>query len=199
MLGVMRHTPCLYRNEPVCNLTPETAKSANGKSGGRIQVAQNWTMNSPSHFLMTKALRQALPRIPMVRSAVLLGSVAPDVAFYLLTLSSLFYFQTVMKWPFNERARYICGTLYFEDPVWIAGHNLLHSLVSLLFGLGVARSLKNPWSPFSHWMHWFLMSCLLHSLVDVMTHHDDGPVLFWPLSWSFRFYSPISYWDHAHF
>ena len=64
MLGVMRHTPCLYRNEPVCNLTPETAKSANGKSGGRIQVAQNWTMNSPSHFLMTAALRQALPRFP---------------------------------------------------------------------------------------------------------------------------------------
>ena len=135
----------------------------------------------------------------MVRSTVLIGSVAPDVAFYLLTLSSLFYFQNVMEWPFNESARYILGTLYFEDPVWIAGHNLLHSPVSLLFGLGVARSLKNRWSPFSHWMHWFLMSRLLHSLVDVMTHHDDGPVLFWPLSWSFRFYSPISYWDHAHF
>ena len=148
---------------------------------------------------MTAALRQALPRIPMVRSAVLIGSVAPDVAFYLLTLSSFVYFHNVMGWPLNEAARYIFGTLYFEDPVWIAGHNLLHSPVSLLFGLAVVHSLRNRWSHFSHWMHWFLMACLLHSFVDILTHHDDGPALLWPLSWDIRFYSPISYWDHAHF
>jgi len=135
----------------------------------------------------------------MVRSAVLIGSIAPDIPFYLLTLGSFLYFQHVMEWPLNESARYIFGTLYFEDPVWIGSHNLLHSPVSLLFGLAVARSLKSRWSPFSRWMHWFLMACLLHSLVDIGTHHDDGPVLFWPLNWNFRLYSPISYWDHAHF
>ena len=43
------------------------------------------------------------------------------------------------------------------------------------------------------------MACLLHSFVDIVTHHDDGPVLFWPLNWHFRFPSPISYWDNAHF
>ena len=148
---------------------------------------------------MTAALRQALPRIPMVRSAVLIGSVAPDVAFHLLTLGSFMYFYNVMGWPLNEAARYIFGTLYFEDPVWIASHNLLHSPVSLLFGLAVVHSLRNRWSHLSHWMHWFLMACLLHSLVDIVTHHNDGPVLFWPLNWHFRFSSPISYWDNAHF
>ena len=135
----------------------------------------------------------------MVRSAVLIGSVAPDVAFYLLTLSSFFYFHNVMAWSLNETARYIFGTLYFEDPVWIAAHNLLHSPVSLLLGLWAARLLRARWSKFSNWMHWFLMACLLHSLVDIVTHHDDGPALLWPLSWNIRFYSPISYWDHAHF
>lgn len=103
-------------------------------------------MNSPTHFLMTAALRQALPRIPMVRSAVLIGSVAPDVAFYLLTLSSFLYFHNVMGWPLNEAARYIFGTLYFEDPVWIAAHNLLHSPVSLAVGLWVARLLRTRWN-----------------------------------------------------
>ncbi len=135
----------------------------------------------------------------MVRSAGLIGSVAPDVPFYLLTLSSFVYFHNVMGWPLGESARYIFGTLYFEDPVWIAAHNLLHSPVSLAVGLAVARSLRSRWSRFSHWMHWFLMACLLHSLVDIVTHHDDGPALLWPLSWDIRFYSPISYWDHAHF
>ena len=40
---------------------------------------------------------------------------------------------------------------------------------------------------------------MLHSVVDVLTHHDDGPLLFFPFSWTIRFYSPISYWDPAHF
>jgi len=124
----------------------------------------------------------------MVRSAVLIGSVAPDIPFYLLTLGSFLYYQNVMGWPSNTTAQYIFRTLYFEDPLWIAGHNLLHSPVSLLFGLTVAHSLKSRWNRLSHWIHWFLMACLLHSLVDILTHHNDG-----------RFSSPISYWDRAHF
>ncbi|MCH8016974.1 MAG: metal-dependent hydrolase [Acidobacteria bacterium] len=156
-------------------------------------------MNSPTHFLMTAALRQALPRIPMVRSAVLIGSIAPDIPFYLLTLGSFLYYQNVVGWPSNETARYIFRTLYFEDPVWIAACSLLHSPVSLAVGLGVARLLRTRWRDFSNWMHWCLMACLLHSLVDIVTHHNDGPVLFWPLNWHYRFPSPISYWDNAHF
>ena len=91
---------------------------------------------------MTAALRQALPRIPMVRSAVLIGSVAPDVAFYLLTMGAFYYFHILMDWPLNQSARYIFDSLYFEDPVWIAAHNLLHSPISLAVGLGVARLLS---------------------------------------------------------
>ena len=86
---------------------------------------------------MTAALRQALPRIPMVRSAVLIDSVAPDVAFYLLTLGSFYYFHNLMGWPLNEAAQYIFRTLYFKDPVWIAACSLLHSPVSLAVGLGL--------------------------------------------------------------
>ncbi len=148
---------------------------------------------------MTAALRQALPKIPMVRSAVLIGSIAPDMPFYLLTLGAFLYYQNVVGWPSNETARHIFRTLYFEDPVWIAAHNLLHSPVSLAVGLGIARLLRTRWSKLSNWMHWFLMACLLHSLVDILTHHNDGPVLFWPLNWNIRFSSPISYWDPAHF
>ncbi len=43
------------------------------------------------------------------------------------------------------------------------------------------------------------MAYLLPSLVNIVTHHDDGPALLWPLSRDNRFYSPINYWDHAHF
>ncbi len=156
-------------------------------------------MMAPSHFLMTAALRKALPKIPMVRSAVLIGSIAPDIAFYVLSAGSFFYFQNVLGWPRNEIPRHIFGTLYFEDPVWIACQSLLHSPLSLLCGLFVIRLLKARLSHFSKWMQWFLMACLLHSFVDIATHYNDGPVLFWPLNWTFRFSSPISYWDRDHF
>ena len=45
-------------------------------------------------------------------------------------------------------------------------------------------------------MQWFLAACLFHSLVDIVTHHDDGPLLLWPLEWTLRYESPVSYWDH---
>ena len=49
------------------------------------------------------------------------------------------------------------------------------------------------------WRSWFLGSCLLHTLVDIPVHHDDGPLIFWPFNWTYRFASPISYWDPAHY
>lgn len=49
------------------------------------------------------------------------------------------------------------------------------------------------------WWTWFLASCMLHTLVDIPVHHDDGPLVFWPVNWSYRFASPISYWDRAHY
>ena len=37
--------------------------------------------------------------------------------------------------------------------------------------------------------------CLFHFAVDLPTHHDDGSFPFFPFNWTYRFYSPISYWD----
>ena len=51
----------------------------------------------------------------MVRSAVLIGSVAPDVAFYLLTLSSFFCFHNVMGWPLNWNFRFYSPISYWDN------------------------------------------------------------------------------------
>jgi len=183
-------------------------------------------MNTPSHFLMTAALRKALPWLTMSRSAVLLGSMAPDIPLYLLSFGGLFYFYSVEGLSLEASARHIYGTLYFEDRGWIACHNLLHSPLSLALGfVGVCwvrgwnfrppsltppqndhvstagPSMGTPFgaSPLADWLYWFLLACGLHSFVDVLTHYDDGPLLFWPLNWSLRFASPVSYWDPAHY
>ena len=41
-------------------------------------------------------------------------------------------------------------------------------------------------------------SALLHSLIDMACHRNDGHMHFWPLS-NWRFVSPVSYWDPAHY
>lgn len=43
-----------------------------------------------------------------------------------------------------------------------------------------------------------VISMLIHCLCDLPLHHDDGHRHFFPLS-DFRFESPVSYWDPAHY
>ena len=156
-------------------------------------------MNTPTHFLMTAAVRKAMPALRMPKSAVLIGSVAPDVPLYLLSFGGFLYFHNLLGWSMRDAGRHIYGYLYFNDPGWIAFHSLLHSPVSLLLGFLLVQQIRSRAPRFAHWMNWFLAACLLHSIVDILTHFDDGPVLLWPLEWHFRFHSPVSYWDAAHF
>mmetsp|Transcript_17513 Transcript_17513/g.20216 ORF Transcript_17513/g.20216 Transcript_17513/m.20216 type:complete len:287 (-) Transcript_17513:60-920(-) len=47
----------------------------------------------------------------------------------------------------------------------------------------------------SRFWYWAFVSALFHALCDIPVHHDDGPLLFWRINWSYRFESPLSYWD----
>ena len=43
----------------------------------------------------------------------------------------------------------------------------------------------------------FAASAIIHCVLDLLVHHDDGHRHFFPFS-DFRFQSPVSYWDPAH-
>ena len=83
--------------------------------------------------------------------------------------------------------------LYFQDPWWIAVTSLLHApLIILLLGyVGHRRRDRRAGAR----LYWFALGCGLHSLIDILTHRDDGPVLLFPFEWSYRIPAPISYWD----
>ena len=162
-------------------------------------------MNTPSHWLMTVAagnwLRQARDwKIP--RWALGLGSLAPDLPLYFLSFGGIAYYGYYLGWQGRDVARHLYQDLYYQDPFWIASHNFLHSPTNLLL-LAIVTVLFERFVPKSRqvarWVYFFLSACLLHSLIDVVTHFDDGPVLFFPFDWSFRFSSPVSYWDPQHF
>lgn len=54
---------------------------------------------------MTAALDKSLPRVPIVKSAFLLGSVAPDLPLWLLSIGSLIYYHFILArlYPFKRR------------------------------------------------------------------------------------------------
>ena len=92
------------------------------------------------------------------------------------------------------------STWYFHDPWVKAAHNVFHSPITLSVMLGVAycstktqhsRAGGNP----STWCFWMLCACFFHTFCDIPVHHDDGPLILFPINWEYRFHSPLSYYD----
>lgn len=129
------------------------------------------------------------------RRAVLWGGLAPDVGLTLLTFGAAAWFPAVEGRSLEATFEHVYRELFYDDPAWVVLHNLLHAPLVLLALLGVASRLSGR---ARHWLTAFAIGCLLHSVVDVLTHHDDGPLLLFPFDWDTRFHSPVSYWDPAH-
>jgi membrane-bound metal-dependent hydrolase YbcI (DUF457 family) len=157
-------------------------------------------VNTPSHFLITLAIKKRRDQQgkPVHGKAFLLGSFLPDMPLFALTIGYMVY----RRWfaPIDE---FIFGStydaLYFTNPWWIAGHNMLHAPLIIL-AMGAAGwwgvRLAKPWG---EKLLWFALGCGLHSFIDIFTHFDDGPLLLFPFNWQLRFNSPVSYWDPNHY
>ncbi|MEM6428138.1 MAG: hypothetical protein AAF708_02780 [Deinococcota bacterium] len=152
-------------------------------------------MNTPAHIVIAASAAKALPHVPL-NSAVLIGSVAPDLPLYTLSCVAGLYFIVIKKMPPKAAARLIFDELFFHHPVWISLHNLLHAPLILVSAIVVSAWLSGTYD-LARWWLWFFSSCLLHTLLDIPTHHNDGPLLLFPVNWQLRFRSPISYWDTA--
>lgn len=157
-------------------------------------------MQTQTHFLITVlANRQAHSRsIPIHTSALLLGSMLPDIPFTLLTVGFGIYYRWFEPLPINAYdsvMEYLHFDMFFTDPVWIVSHNLFHSLIvnTVLIVVGLIT-----WQLGKHWgrfILWLSISMQFHTFIDIFTHHSDGPLIFFPFNLSYRFVSPISYWE----
>lgn len=157
-------------------------------------------MQTYSHFLLTAVLGDRLKKkeVNISYGALLIGSFLPDVPLLLLTIAYVINRQFTPGIP----DEFIFGPnydrLYFENPWWILGHNLFHApLLIMIYGsIGwVAMKRGRNWGKV---LFWFAIGCGFHSAIDIFTHVNDGPVLFFPLNWTYRFAAPFSYWDPEH-
>jgi membrane-bound metal-dependent hydrolase YbcI (DUF457 family) len=154
-----------------------------------LPIDDSDTMQTLSHFLMSAALAKALPRVSMVKSAFLWGAIAPDLSLWGLSIGGIIYYHKMLGWSLEKTASLMFDNLYFNHPFWIISYNLLHAPFVLILGLGLSWKFSN------RWFLWFFLACLMHSIIDVLTHVDDGLLLFFPFDWKTRFHSMVSYYD----
>lgn len=154
----------------------------------------------PTHLVINAALGKKFgSKFGFAKSAFLWGSVVPDFPLLLLTLGFLIYNRYFAVEPVSGMMNSAFDDLYFNNPWWIAGHNFLHSPTALaLYAMFLWRFRNLPNTAGHRWL-WFVFGAMVHSVIDVLTHHNDGPLLLWPFDWHLRFLSPISYWDTAYY
>ena len=159
-------------------------------------------MQTQTHALIAAALAVPLRSrgVAVHAPAAVTGAVLPDLPFFVLTLAGEAYF----RWfapppPAPSVMEYLHFELFYRDPLWIAAHNFFHSLVivSLLLALGLWQMRRGRrWGAA---LFWLSASMLLHVVIDVFTHRSDGPLIWFPLNWRYRFPSPVSYWEPEHY
>jgi len=110
------------------------------------------------------------------------GALLPDVPML------LFYIWE--RGMLGASERHIWSRAYF-DPAWQHSFDAFNSApIFALVGLAA-------WAARRSGPAWLCASGLLHVLGDAFVHREDGHRHLWPVS-SWRFETPVSYWDPAH-
>lgn len=138
-------------------------------------------MNTPTHLMVGAALF-ARPGLRARGLAALSGALAPDAAIYVLWAGGRLL---------GHGERVIWSDLYFS-PTWQAITTIGNSapLYASIALIGAWRRQPVLWI--------FALAALAHLALDFPVHAGDAHAHFWPLT-DWRFESPLSYWDPAHY
>jgi hypothetical protein len=139
-------------------------------------------MNTPAHAVFNLALL-GQKKQPQWNPLIIWGALIPDL--------SMFGFYLWMKLATDVPEGQVWRVEYFK-PSWQLLFDLFHSIPLALLGVGVMLYAKRTGVAL------LFGSVALHALADLPLHHDDAHRHFLPLS-NFRFVSPFSYWDPAHY
>lgn len=138
-------------------------------------------MNTPAHVVLN-ALALGHARWRPHWGAITAGALLPD-----LPMFGFYLYQRVWL---GTAERAIWSARYF-DPDWQTFFDVFNSLPLIALGALVA------WRARANTALVFFASMALHCLTDLPLHREDAHRHFFPLS-SWRFESPVSYWDPAH-
>lgn len=145
-------------------------------------------MNTQSHailtfFLLRWGLGRHISRLKGINTVLFSGALLPDLPIF------LFFFWYTLVDPTPQKI--IWKELYFH-PAWQTLFSSFHSLPVWATFAFLCLFFKCPRGAL------FGAAGLLAAAEDLLLHHDDAHAHFWPLS-NYRFASPVSYWDPAHY
>ena len=145
-------------------------------------------MNTQSHAILTfylvrRFLDEKTTRLKGLHPLLFTGAVFPDIPIY------LFFFWYTFIQPTPQMT--IWNDLYFRAD-WQLFFSPFHSLP--IWGISIVWA----WVIKKTEIALFTLSGFLASMEDFLMHHDDGHAHFFPFT-GYRFASPISYWDPAHY
>lgn len=195
-------------------------------------------MQTYSHILVAAGLSQPLAYwissknlpIPKIKlSAIVFGSLLPDLALILITIVCLIRDKMVgvlnsTAWEnhdYNATASpellnaswtaSLFDDWFFNNPIVITLQNTFHSPLLLIifiyatYCLWKKTSEHNPFETSTsrtrkpyQWLFWMCCAAMLHTMIDIPLHADDGPLIAFPINWDYRFNSVLSYWDPNH-
>lgn len=138
-------------------------------------------MNTPAHIIFSLSVLgpSRAVRYPL---AIVAGALIPDL------MMMVFY-----AWhKFQGTAENQIWSFYYFQSNWQAVFDLTNSIP-----LVVLAMIITTWRQRAAWFSLFA-SMLVHCVLDLLVHHDDGHRHFYPFN-DWRFESPVSYWDPAHF
>lgn len=138
-------------------------------------------LNTPAHVIFSLALL-GRSRACSYAVVIALGAIFPD-----LTMIVFYAIESLRGTPENM----IWSERYFL-PLWQNVFDLTNSIPLYAAGTIVAFCAGR------RGIGIFGISALIHCILDFFVHHDDAHRHFYPLG-HFRFQSPVSYWDPAHF
>ena len=142
-------------------------------------------MNTPAHAVLNLLLltRRRERNLDHRECGVIIGgAVMPDLAII------VFYgWQLILG-----RSETQIWSVEYYRPFWQAWIDSFNSIPI------VALAMLLSWKARRHLWLLFFCSMMLHLLADLPVHHDDGHRHFFPFS-DWRFASPVSYWDPAHY
>lgn len=129
-------------------------------------------------------------RHPALVAAGAVGGVMPDLPMFLIVGGLM---------AAGRPGRQIFGHDYFQ-PWWQATNGFSHGFILwaglIVFGLAARRAFPSKIGPALCIA--FAAGGLAHAVADFLCHRDDAHMHLWPVS-DWKFVSPVSYYDPAHF
>ncbi|UCG11585.1 MAG: hypothetical protein JSU72_13760 [Deltaproteobacteria bacterium] len=139
-------------------------------------------MNTPAHVAVNLVILGKKER-PQTTAWIVVGAILPDLPMFLFYL----YEKVWRKIP-----EHLIWSQAYDEPGWQVFFDLFNSLPLLILALLLAlyRGARRFAALFA--------SMVLHSLGDLLLHHDDAHRHLFPFS-DWRFRSSVSYWDPRYF